>query len=135
MKSIEFETEHVDPIQAGDKTATVRIDEAGEIEQGEHVRLETPDGRVFATARIVSLVDTFVGGALHAIHVFDAEYPTDSTSVLIDALGRHYDREIRRETPCRVLCWEPGLGCDPDALAEADCRGGYQGFDGPEGSA
>ncbi|WP_248515946.1 ASCH domain-containing protein [Salinarchaeum laminariae] len=106
MKSIEFAERYVEPIQAGAKTATVRIDECEEIEKGDHLQFETPSGEVFWTARISSFAVASVEIAPHVMRVFEAEHAHDRVSSLLETLEEHYDREIRRETECRVLCWD-----------------------------
>lgn len=122
MKSIEFSGEYVGPIQHGRKTATVRVGECEEIELGDRVTLETEDGLEIEQAKITSAVETFVGGALHAIRVLDAEYPAESTADLVYGLRKHYGPEIRKRTECRVLCWELTDDVLPD-LEEIDAEG------------
>ena len=106
MKSIEFADGHVADIQHGRKTATVRVDECEEIELGDRVMLETESGLEIEQAKITSTVETFVGGALHAIRSLDAESPAESTVDLVYGLRNHYSPEIEGRTECRVLCWE-----------------------------
>lgn len=106
MNSIEFATEHVADIQHGRKTATVRVGECMDVDLGDRVQLVTEDGLEIEQAEITSAVETFVGGALHAIHVLDAEYPAESVTDLVNSLRKHYGSEIDEQTECRVICWE-----------------------------
>jgi hypothetical protein len=122
MKSIEFASEHVDPIQHGRKTATVRVGECEGIQLGDRVTLETEGGLEIEQAKITSAVETFVGAALHAIQVLDAQYPAESTADVIYGLRKHYGPEIDKRTECRVLCWELTDDVLPD-LEEIDAEG------------
>lgn len=106
-QSIEFTAFHVLPIRQQRKTATVRLgDDAAEVSVGDRVDLETNHGNWIAEARITSVAETFVGGALDAIEVFQAGYPTETTEALVQALQGHYNREVSEGTTCRVICWE-----------------------------
>jgi hypothetical protein len=122
MKTIEFAEEHVADIQHGRKTATVRVGECEAIDLGDRVTLETEGGLEIEQAEITSAVETFVGAALHAIHVLDAEYPAESTADLVYGLRKHYGSEIDERTECRVLCWELTDEVLPD-LDEIDAEG------------
>lgn len=56
--SLHFDEKHVEPIVAGEKWSTIRLDDADPLVEGEEIRLRVDDGAVFATATVDRLETT-----------------------------------------------------------------------------
>lgn len=105
-KTLVFDDDYVVPILDGSKTATVRLDDADEIEVGDIVPGVTPGGLEFAALGIKRTATANAVEALGLIELFAAEYPTETVDELLEGVNQHYNETIRPATTVRVIVFE-----------------------------
>jgi len=102
-KSLEFHEDYVRPIQDGEKTATVRWDDAEDLRPGDRVEAIAPDGERFAVIGVKLVAFVHAWWALNLIEALDAEYPSETKGDLLRGVNRHYDHRIGHKSIVRVI--------------------------------
>ncbi len=103
LKTLTFDPAFIDPIQRGEKTATIRYGDEKEISDGDRLRFITPDETLigYATAHVVEM--TTVREAPRRVAALDAKHGADSWRELRDSLETYYDDDITAATPVKLI--------------------------------
>lgn len=105
-KALTFAEEYIWDVLDGDKTATVRYDDAEHIKVDDTVSAITGAASEFATLDIKRTATLNAVEALGFIELVGAEYGADTAEELIDGVGRHYNEYIGPGTTVRVIVFE-----------------------------
>jgi hypothetical protein len=102
-----FTDELISPILAGEKTATVRVDDERHPEPNDTVAAVNRRGVQFTTLRVRASLRVQACWAYRVIRTFNAGHRADSPSELITILNEHYDRPVRNADPVHVVVFDP----------------------------
>lgn len=106
-RKIEFDERWVEPILAGEKTATIRYgDDAAGLEAGQPVDLETEGGDQILSTEIVGVVtDVPLQRAPAAIRALQASYPIKPVADLVECLDPYYSDPITPDSRVHIPAW------------------------------
>lgn len=101
MAKFEFAHEHVDAIQNGEKTATIRVEDEKRCRPGARAECYDPGGDLIAEAKVGEIAEMIAHDAAH----FDIPGHRDyrDTGKLLSQLRSYYpEREIHAKTMVRI---------------------------------
>lgn len=107
----EFAGELVDDVLAGEKTATVRLDDDRTLRPGDNIAAEHPSGREFALLRVRAAARVRAIMALDFIASHNAQHGASDPDDLLDRLAEHYPDKtegigLAPRTPVHVVVFE-----------------------------
>jgi len=108
-KTLTFHPKHVEYIQHGMKTATVRYNDEKDITEGDLLKFTVPDGTPFERARVTNVEIAEVRNVPDLIRRMNgAKHGAPDWQELKDALNGYYDDEIHATTMVKVIVFEVG---------------------------
>lgn len=110
LPHIKYDDGLLGDIALGDKTATVRIGDAGAgLEPGDRFVATDEDGTPQFVLTVHGVAVCAVRHVPGVLTTFRAKYPHTTPTAVAAGLERHYDREVDLDTRVRVITWgEPG---------------------------
>jgi len=131
LHTYKFENEHVDAVQRGEKTATVRLGDHRRLDPRDFIFARTPDGEKFATLKVTGVARCQVQHAPTAVRALRGGDGCALVAELRDALREHYDRPVGREETATVIVFELFETEGPSEATDAEVRDAVETYSGP----
>lgn len=104
MKELKFANKLVDDIHDWRKQSTFRYDDEKEIQEGDELRMLTPQDRIIKTGVEVTHVEVRPVREFEPVH-FKYHEKAKDVETLVEGLNMYYDDEITLDTEIKFISW------------------------------